>query len=240
MKLSKSTVSERLESLECIMFDLDGVLFEGTNEGYFDCHRYALESVGIGVSPEKLEQYLLKYWSHPHEFQLSLFTNDKDTLAHACRAYEEYLFSEKFAKRITEIPGAAHAVKELSGNSYYLAAATGMHHKQIPDALANIGIDVNLFAVCVSAYQLPNDELQKPNPYMLNTILGKLGVSPACALYVGDSRTDMQMAKAAGVIAVAVLTGNMSRSDAENIGSDIILESIRGLPYIVKPHLDSV
>ena len=236
--LEKSIPAERLQSLKCIVFDLDGVLFEGTNQGYFDCHRHALESVGMHVPQEQLRRRLLEYWSHPHEFQLSLFIHDKDTLAQACRAYEQYLFSDRFAQHIREIPGAAQTIKKLSNSRYRLAAATGMHHKQIPGALANISVDPNIFTACISAYQLPSNDVQKPHPYMLDTILTRLGISPDYALYVGDSKADIQMAKAAGVLAVAVLTGNMSRSEAENEGSDIILESVRNLLYLVKPELD--
>jgi phosphoglycolate phosphatase len=234
LTLSKLTVTERLESLSGIIFDLDGVLFEGTNRGYFDCHRRALASVGVEVSPEEHWQRLLQYWSHPHEFQLSLFINNDRTLSQACRVYEECLFSEEFARRISEIPGAARTIKGLSKSHYTLAAASGMHHKQIPGALASIGIDSDLFAACISAYQLPNNEFQKPHPYMLNTILDKLGIDAEYALYVGDSRTDLQMAKAAGVLAVAVLTGNMSRSDAENEEPDVILDSVSNLPDMIE------
>ena len=231
--MSILTITERLESLSCIMFDLDGVLFEGTNKGYFDCHRHALASVGVEVPAAEQRQRLLEYWSHPHEFQLSLFIDDRNTLNKACHAYEEYLFSDDFAKRMTEISGAAQTVKDLSSGGYTLAAATGMHHRQIRGSLASIGVDLNLFAACISGYQLPNDELQKPHPYMLKNILAELDMSPKYALYIGDSKTDIQMAKAADVIAVAVLTGNMSRADAESEESDVVLDSVTDLPDLI-------
>jgi phosphoglycolate phosphatase-like HAD superfamily hydrolase len=92
---------------------------------------------------------------------------------------------------------------------------------------------LNLFAACISGYQLPNDELQKPHPYMLKNILAELDMSPKYALYIGDSKTDIQMAKAADVIAVAVLTGNMSRADAESEESDVVLDSVTDLPDLI-------
>lgn len=231
--MSVPPIAKRLRSLRCVMFDLDGVLFAGTNSGYFHGHRHALASVGVEVPPEEHWQRLLECWSHPHEFQLSLFINNKKTLDAACRAYETYLFSDEFAKQITEIPGAALTVKELSKRGYSLAAASGMHHRQIPDSLNSIGIDPRLFKVCISGYQLPDDAFQKPHPYMLNTILSQLHVTSQSALYIGDSKTDMRMAKAADVLAVAVLTGNMSHAEAESEEPDLILDSVSDIVDLI-------
>lgn len=133
--------------------DLDGVLFAGTNEGYFDCHHHALESVGVRVPRPEQRQRLLEYWSYPHEFQLALFVHDEEKLAAACRAYEESLFSDAFVSRITEIPGAARTIDALSHEGFRLAIASGMHDRQIPAALHRIGVDPGVFAACVSAYQ---------------------------------------------------------------------------------------
>jgi phosphoglycolate phosphatase len=221
---------ERLASLDCVIFDLDGVLFAGTNQGYFDCHEHALRSVGLVVERAELRRRLLEYWSHPHEFQLALFIREQEKLASACRAYEEFLFSAAFTDRISEIPGAAAAVAKIRASGHILAAASGMHHRQIPTSLAAIGVEPGIFSACLSAYQLPDDELQKPHPYMVEKILGEVGRVPERALYIGDSRDDMRMARAAGVLAVAVLTGNMSRDDAVDERPDLILESVRDLP----------
>jgi phosphoglycolate phosphatase len=227
--MSTESVLKRLTHVDCIVFDLDGVLFDGTNEAYFECHRHALENVNVKVPEDKLRRCLLQYWSYTHKFQLSLFIDDEASLAAACDAYEERLFSPEFSGRITQIPGAADTITQLSKLGYRLAIATGMHHKQIPASLRSIGIDPAIFATCISVSQLPADKLPKPYPYMLQTILAQLNTAPERALYIGDSVDDVKMARAAGVIAVAVLTGNMSRTEAEKEGSDLILKSIGDL-----------
>jgi phosphoglycolate phosphatase-like HAD superfamily hydrolase len=235
----EESVIKRLARVDCIVLDLDGVLLEGTNEGYFDCHRHALECVCVTVPEQQLRRRLLQYWSYPHEFQLSLFIDDEATLAAACKAYEALLFSDEFSNRISQIPGATQTITQLSTMGYRLAVASGMHHKQIPTSLSKIGIDPALFSVCLSAFQLPDNTLQKPHPYMLERILAELNTLPERALCVGDSVDDIRMSRAANVLAVAVLTGNMSRAEAEQEGSDIVLKSIHELIPAICGHGDA-
>jgi phosphoglycolate phosphatase-like HAD superfamily hydrolase len=225
----RRTLIGPLKPISSVILDLDGVLFEGTNQAYIDCHRHALTSVDVDVPERELRRRLLEYWGHPHEFELALFVEDRAKHAAACKAYEEFLFSDAFTERITEISGARQAIQRMADAGITLAVASGMHHRQIPAALVRIGIDPKVFAVCLSAYQLPNDELQKPHPYMLKEILSELSLAPQHSLYVGDSPSDIRMAKAAEVLAVAVLTGNMSRKDAEVERADLIVKSIGDL-----------
>jgi phosphoglycolate phosphatase len=222
----RSQTAGRVHAIKCVIFDLDGVLFSGTNQGYLDCHDHALRSVGLIVPPAEQRRRLLQCWSHPHEYQLRLFIDDPGQLAAACHAYEEYLLSARFANHIGEVPGATRTVRELAASGVQLAIASGMHDRQIPLALEKIGLDTDLFDETLSAYQLPDDTVQKPHPYMLQHILGALGRCPSDAAYVGDSRVDVRMARAAGVFAVAVLTGNMSRDDAVEERADAVLESV--------------
>jgi pyrophosphatase PpaX len=55
----------------------------------------------------------------------------------------------------------------------------------------------------------------KPHPEPLLLALEKLRVAPQHAVYVGDSRYDLQAGKAAGVRTVAALWGPVPRSELE-------------------------
>ncbi|WXL26441.1 phosphoglycolate phosphatase [Ectopseudomonas mendocina] len=70
---------------------------------------------------------------------------------------------------------------------------------------------------------------QKPDPAGLLHVMKMARVEPACALFVGDSRTDVQAAKAAGVSCVALSYGyNHGRPIAEE-KPDVVLDSLSGL-----------
>ena len=64
---------------------------------------------------------------------------------------------------------------------------------------------------------------RKPDPTAVFEILETLHADPATTAYVGDSATDMQTAKNAGLLAIGVTWGFRSRSDLEDGGADIII-----------------
>jgi phosphoglycolate phosphatase len=65
----------------------------------------------------------------------------------------------------------------------------------------------------------------KPDPRGLLTILGQAGCHPARAAYVGDSRTDLATARAAGIRAIGVTWGAHPRSELEVQGFDALIDS---------------
>jgi phosphoglycolate phosphatase len=73
---------------------------------------------------------------------------------------------------------------------------------------------------------------EKPGPGMVLAFAGKLGLAPAEVALVGDSRHDMHAARAAGAVAIAVLTGPAGREDLEPL-ADHVIDSIAELPALL-------
>ncbi|MEM7642733.1 MAG: HAD family hydrolase [Pseudomonadota bacterium] len=69
----------------------------------------------------------------------------------------------------------------------------------------------------------------KPDPAGALAFADDLGLDPAEIAIVGDGMTDMGAARAAGMVAVAVLTGALDRSDLAP-HADVVLEDVTGLP----------
>lgn len=63
----------------------------------------------------------------------------------------------------------------------------------------------------------------KPDPTSVNMIMEELGVSPDECLYVGDTSTDMQTGRNAGIFKIGVLWGFRDREDLKD--ADIIIEN---------------
>lgn len=64
---------------------------------------------------------------------------------------------------------------------------------------------------------------RKPDPTSCRLVMQQLGVKPEEVLYVGDSGTDMQTAKNAGLTAVGVTWGFRSREDLLQNGADYLV-----------------
>ncbi len=64
---------------------------------------------------------------------------------------------------------------------------------------------------------------RKPDPTSCRMVMQQLGVQPEQVLYVGDSGTDMQTAKNAGLYAVGVTWGFRSKEVLLEYGADILV-----------------
>jgi len=71
----------------------------------------------------------------------------------------------------------------------------------------------------------------KPGAGMVVAFARHLGVAPARVAMVGDSRDDLEAARAAGALAVAVLSGPADRAELAPL-ADHIVDDIAALPAL--------
>ncbi len=74
---------------------------------------------------------------------------------------------------------------------------------------------------------------RKPDPTSCQMVMQQLGVQPEQVLYVGDSGTDMQTAKHAGLYAVGVTWGFRSREVLTENGADVLVDSPEQILQII-------
>jgi len=72
----------------------------------------------------------------------------------------------------------------------------------------------------------------KPHPEPVLTALGRLGAPATGAVFVGDSRHDLECGRAAGVQTAAVLWGPFDRSHLEDLEPDYWLERPQDLTLL--------
>jgi HAD superfamily hydrolase (TIGR01509 family) len=75
---------------------------------------------------------------------------------------------------------------------------------------------------------------RKPHPAPLRLALKQLRLQPSACVYVGDSPEDLEMAKGAGVRAIAVLGPFPTEKRLRAARPDYLLESIRELPDVLE------
>lgn len=85
------------------------------------------------------------------------------------------------------------------------------------------------FAVVYGGNSFPT---KKPDPLGANTILAELGAAPAQAMMIGDSEVDIQTARNAGTIAVAVNYG-FGVHDRFAHPADLYLDGLTDLPLLL-------
>lgn len=76
----------------------------------------------------------------------------------------------------------------------------------------------------------------KPSPEPLLAMVERMGITPGQCCYVGDSVSDVQMAKRAGIKIFSVATGDHSKEELRKAGSDWIANNLMEL----KERLESI
>lgn len=99
-------------------------------------------------------------------------------------------------------PGVYEMVESLAGSGRMLGVATGKSRKGLDRALQHTRLEAFF-----GATRCADECFSKPHPEMLEQLMDELGVSPARTLMVGDTTHDLDMARNAGVDALAVAFG---------------------------------
>ncbi len=152
---------------------------------------------------------------------------------------EEQLLAVARFNEITSVQGSAMAVPlpgivdtlaALRGKSYRLGVATNDSTSGAERTLATLGVS-QLFD---AAYGYDAVSNPKPAPDTIHAFAELTGLEPAAIAMVGDNRHDLEMARAGGCgLAVGVLSGNSPREALEP-RADIVLDSIAGLPRLLR------
>src|SRR3989338_6504072 len=201
-----------------IIFDWDDVFTLGSTKGYIACYHNALKGVGIELDPVEERKRINAKWGKSQREELKeLLKEHPELLDKACEIYKLNLFGETFVTGLTILPGIQDLLIRLS-KQYILSLATGVHPKLLREKIMPKFKIPEVFSQIITAHDIANPELQKPNPYSLQTIMSTAGVSKEETIFIGDAENDVKMAVAAGVTPVVVLTGNLTRAQAEKLG----------------------
>ena len=138
------------------------------------------------------------------------------------------LFLEAYAgdhARSTVYPGVRALLDRLQGEQVPLALITNKPSRFVPELLADKQLD-GYFRWLVGGDTLP---VQKPDPAALHWVMQQAGVEAGQALFVGDSRSDVLAAKAAGVPVVAVSYGYNHGRPIASENPDLLVDSLDAL-----------
>jgi phosphoglycolate phosphatase len=114
-------------------------------------------------------------------------------------------YRHHYLSRDPEIPlfeGVRALLDDLHARGFMLAVATGKTRVGLDRALAS-----NALAARFHATRCADEGRPKPHPDMLLHLMERLGVAPPQTLMIGDTTHDLELARAAGVDAVAVAYG---------------------------------
>lgn len=187
-----------------IIFDNDGTLAD-THDLIMESMRYTLkEALHKTVDDEKIASLI----GIPLADQMPYFTNNKEEQEKMVQVYRKYN-ALHHDDQVRSFEGCAEALKTLKKRDYKLGVATSKLR-----SLATRGFEImNIVQYFDAIVGCEDTDKHKPHgdPIKKCADLLKLDISEVA--YVGDSPYDIQAAKDAGCLSVAVLWGMFSKEN---------------------------
>jgi len=187
------------QTYDLIVFDWDGTLMDSLAR-IVNCFRAAADDTGLSYPGDAAVRDIVGLGLE--EAMEALFpASDAATRQRLQDAYREH-FLERDQTQMELFPGVSEGLIQLHARGHRLAIATGKARRGLDRLLVDSPLR-ELFA----ATRCADETRSKPHPLMLEEILAETGVSAHRAIMIGDSVFDMEMARNAGVDALAVSYG---------------------------------
>jgi phosphoglycolate phosphatase len=125
--------------------------------------------------------------------------------------------------------GVPAALDHLQAQGWILAVCTNKVQIPARHLLRALGAEDRFAAICgQDTFQINGQKICKPDPRALLMSIEQAGGDPRQALMIGDSRTDIDTAKAAGIPAIAVDFG-YTDTHVSQLGPDIVISHFDAL-----------
>jgi HAD superfamily hydrolase (TIGR01509 family) len=204
--------------IDAVVFDLDGVLVD--TERLWDEVREALAREGGGRWSDRAQAEMMGMsspeWSRYMHDVIGLRESPGDIAEEVVRRMEA-----RYRERLPLVPGAREAVERLA-ERWPLGLASSSNRPLIDLALELGGL-ASFFAVTGSSEEVARG---KPAPDVYDEAVRRLGVDPARAAAVEDSRNGIRSARAAGLRVVVIPNAHFPPDEESLELADVVLDSL--------------
>jgi pyrophosphatase PpaX len=220
----------KIHECKAILFDLDGTLID-TTELILYCFNHAWETICGRTHPPEvfvatmgipLKNAMPKLLGATDGLQLEQI-GELRTAGFAESLVREYRAcnAANHDRLARPFPGMELVVNKLHNRGYAVGVVTSKSREFAQRGLRLCGL-WEFMDVFVS---MDDTSIHKPRPEPLFLALERLQIAPRNAVYVGDSRHDMQAGRSAGMRTVAALWGPVPRSELELENPNILAGS---------------
>ena len=192
-----------------VIFDLDGTLLN-TIADLGNAANHTLAE--LGLSQHTLDEYRLMVGNGMRKLIMRALPEDKasddafvdNTLAQFLKYYSEHI--DLYTK---PYPGIPELISTFSNDGYKLAVASNKIQAGAEKLIQKFFPDIPFVAVMGNSPDYP----LKPDAALVEYIMDKAGTDRAHTIMVGDSGTDIQTARNAGIPIIAVSWGFRPRHE---------------------------
>ena len=184
-------------SYRLLVFDWDGTIIDSAST-IAECIRDASRDLGLEVPGRERASHVIGLGLHD-AMRIAVPGLPAERYPEFVASYRRHFLERKDAMQLFD--GMRQLLQDLS-KKYLLAIATGKSRRGLDRDLEFHALKP-LFATSRCA----DETNPKPHPAMLMEIMQELAVQQDSSLMIGDTSHDLEMARAAGVAALAVTYG---------------------------------
>jgi phosphoglycolate phosphatase len=218
------------QAMKTVIFDLDGTLAD-TSGDLIEAANVCFRDMGVGNMLDPVTDAGTALRGGRAMLSLGLQrlerANDADVLNHYYPVLLE-AYAKDIDSRTVMYDGAMDAVEALKTLGYGVGIATNKPEGLAEELLRRLGVR-DAFASMVGADTL---SVRKPNPEHLFEAARRAGGDPALTCLIGDTDTDRNTARNAGVPCVLVTFGPAG-GDMAALEPEALLDHYKDLPDIV-------
>ena len=198
-----------------LLFDLDGTLIDSVDL-ILRSYRHTMR-VHRGEEPP--DDIWMEGLGTPLSVQFRRWTDDEVEIRAMVETYRTYNLAHH-DELVRAYDGVVEQVLRLDAGGKTLGLVTSKMRGGALKGLRLVGIEA-AFDVVVGSDEVTHP---KPHPEPVLLALERLGRAPSDAVFIGDSRHDIECGRAAGVKTAAVLWGPFDREHLEDLDPDYWLE----------------
>lgn len=202
-----------------IVFDWDGTIIDSPR-AIAQCIRQAAADLGLEVPDAERANHVIGLGLHD-AMRIAIPGLPSSRYAEFVECYRGHFLAREDAMQL--FPGMRELIEALAA-SRRLAIATGKSRRGLDRALEASALERYF---CAS--RCADETHPKPHPAMLLELMSELGVAPGSVLMIGDTSHDLDMARAAGVDALAVSYGAHPEPGLLACGPRGCVASVQGL-----------
>jgi len=202
-----------------VLFDLDGTLLDSLAD-LAAAGNHVLRSHGFADHPVDAYRHFV---GNGIEILirriLPIEQRDNDELATRILAEFRARYARAWNVRSHLYDGAMELLTELRRRELPMAVLSNKPEDFTLLCVEHYLAEIPFVAVCGVTDQRP----RKPDPAGALEIAGRTGISPDCWVYLGDTATDMQTARGAGMFPVGALWGFRDADELRQAGAERII-----------------
>ncbi|MFZ7087454.1 phosphonatase-like hydrolase [Curtobacterium sp. RRHDQ10] len=224
--------------IELTVFDMAGTTIDDGGAVYAAL-RSSVESSGAPVSDEDLQTWM----GTDKETAIAALLaagGVEPTDARVAATFAEFrrVLAEAYVTDPPRpMPGVEDALRTLRDRGVSVALTTGFDDEVVEPLLESLGWQVGWSPEhLVNAVVTTSDVAAgRPAPYMIHRAMERTGVVDVRrVLAAGDTVVDVRAARNAGVVAVGVCTGALSRVELAAEPHDHVLDGVRDVPALLE------